>query len=132
MRRILQTKFGEDGNCMMASLASAADFPGDLEELPDLARLYHEGEDWWSVFVSTARELGFELVNYGGSLAERMRPTGLHLAGGPGTHPAAHPQGHVVVMRDGLLEWDPHPEGRGLVSIEWWYLLIPLAGDART
>lgn len=33
---------------------------------------------------------------------------------------------HCVVWKDGKIVHDPHPKGKGLISREWLYLLVPL------
>lgn len=130
MKPVYQTRLGEVGNCMMAGLASVAEYEGNVDDLPDLGEIEEAGGDWWGTFCRTAADLGF-IVWHGASTkvadAADARPEGYHLASGPGTHPGAHPLGHVAVYKDGVLVHDPHPEGSGVDPIDGWYLLIPLA-----
>ncbi|MFC1418582.1 hypothetical protein [Streptacidiphilus cavernicola] len=93
---------GRQGNCLQAAVASLLDLP--LDDVPHFV----EADDWTACLVDWAAEQGW-LARY----ARPDAPVALGIACGPsprGVH-------HAVVMRDGVVVWDPHRSRDGLVKI---------------
>jgi hypothetical protein len=113
-----QTKFfnGEpgSGNCTEAAVASILGIP--LEEVPT----FYDG-------TPGSQELNMEeFFNARGLQMCMQRPDCYYadvvlLAAGP----AARGCSHMVLMRNGELEHDPHPSDAGLLSVDCYYVLIP-------
>lgn len=142
MRPVMQTRLhlqGEPpGNCYAAAIASLLEVP--IEEVP------WPGEenrgDWGTYWPRVARYLdskGVVLIHVPYSdeeedsgIAPHIRPwTTRDELGQPGPYYIANglgPRGnqHSVVMRDGKLEHDPHPEGGGLLRLRSIEFLLPV------
>lgn len=126
--RQFQTRFGvepgtkECGNCFSTCIACLFDLC--TETVPNFCA---STGDWWQELNDWLLPRGWTavLVRGGDWLREipRQHPGLTYIAGGKS------PRGtdHCVLMRDGRLLHDPHPEGLGLVSVEDATLLVPLA-----
>ena len=117
MRPVYQTRTGEIGNCFAACLASILEEP-----LPELGLTsdhdYDENVNKWLA----ARGLRYTQV------PSDVKPMGWTTIEG------ISPRGgmHATVGLDGKIVWDPHPNdgtGHGLVSVERYGLLVPMAKD---
>ncbi len=115
MNPVMQTKFGTEGNCLMASFASIAEVP--LESLPDLDT--DDDGGWWQIFQRTAVEHGFVKPKWA-TKATTGPPSGYSIAVGP----AARGYLHCCVALDGEVVHDPHPDNTGLTSIDYWIVLM--------
>jgi hypothetical protein len=126
-----QTSLGwPEGNCWAACIATITEIP--LDQLPKV-ELDEEGEPlrprWWVAMEVYLRQRGWLLL-YTREFADRpLKPKGYHVLGGKG--PRCHegePIDHCVVALDGEPCHDPHPSRDGLVSLEDWWILMPLVG----
>ena len=124
MKPVMQTKFGEEGNCGQACVASILGL--DLDEVPDFREAHAEGRHWQFTLRDFLLPLGLmPIVYYQASEAYTdIRPKGHHIAGG--RSPRMHPDGHYVVCFNGEMVHDPHPDGAGLLIVEDWILLVPV------
>jgi len=111
-----QSRTGETGTCFRTCIASLLDLKES--QVPDWPEANQDpGVDKWLA----KRGLKYEEVpvsNHG------VRPAGYYFALG------LSPRGgqHAVIMKDGKLVMDPHPQdgtGRGLVKVESWGVLVP-------
>jgi hypothetical protein len=116
VRSVDQTRFGPDGNCTAACLASLLELA--LEDVPDFrddsdnARL----NAWLAprgLYAITLR--GPQMVD-----GERWEPAGLHMLGG-----ASVGGPHHVIALGGTIVHDPNPNRDGLVTREDYTLLVP-------
>ena len=120
MRKITQSRIGENGTCFRACIASLLDLrEADVPDFKDANQ-----DPGVNPFL---RQYGlrYEEVPVGD-----LELTGLHLA--LGTSPRGGQ--HAVVCKDGKLLHDPHPQdgtGRGLVKVERYGLLLPLKASAN-
>jgi len=109
---VIQSRVGENGTCFRASIASLLELPES--KIPDWPKANEDsGVNPWLV------ERG---LRYSEVPASDPPPVGYHLALGKS------PRGgeHAVVMEDGELVHDPHPEdgtGQGLVDADRWGVL---------
>jgi hypothetical protein len=111
---VVQTRTGDDGNCLNACIASILELP--LKAVPEF------GEDWQedlNDFLST-KGLRYRRVPM------YKKPSGYSTIEG------ISPRGglHACVALDGELAWDPHPiedgTGQGLVEPRYYGLLEPV------
>ena len=130
MTPVMQTRFGNDGNCLAACIVSILDMPEALEELSDALSL---GEDWTQQKLQATKWLRpygmvcIPLLPWDPCCVEFVRGC-LCIASGLSDRDL----GHAVVWRDGLIH-DPHPDGTGLkVGPEQYSVLAPLSVDGRT
>ena len=124
MKPIMQTQFGDEGNCGRACIASILEL--QLDEVLDFRAAHIKGKHWQFILRDFLLPYGFmPIVYYQASEAYvKIRPKGYHMAGG--SSPRGHPDGHYVVCLDGEMVHDPHPDGTGIPEIEDWILLIPV------
>ena len=103
MRPVMQTKFGMEGNCLAACVASI--FEISIDEFPELV----EGPDWYTQFTNFMVErFGVQPVDlhHGEGYIDNA-PRGYYIANGP----AARGLEHSVVGYGNRLIHDPHPDG---------------------
>lgn len=121
MKPVMQTLFGaRSGNCLAACFASLLERPiCDFDGIDGTK----EAVDFWNEIRDRLSLMGYGVLWY-----ERFKgtdiPAGEIIGGGKS------PRGefdHVVVMRDGKVVHDPHPEGGGLDGeVRYWILVYPL------
>lgn len=119
MKRIYQTRFGADGNCLAACIASLLECP-----LAAVDFSCSEDPDGWDELVrAKVARFGMDFLHIGGRAfklygAARV----LYIAHGPS------PRGrrHAVLHRAGRLVHDPHPQGGGILQLEQVSFLVPL------
>jgi len=118
VKRVVQTRTGDDGNCLNACIASILELP--LKAVPEF------GEDWQG-----------DLNDFLATKGLRYRRVPMHSRpSGWSTIEGVSPRGglHACVALDGELAWDPHPiedgTGQGLVEPRYYGLLEPLSGRA--
>lgn len=111
---ILQTQFHPRGNCLMACVACILEV--SLDDLPDLYQMADSGIPWPLNFFQVIKERGLLLEM---CYAYQGRPRGYSIANGMG------PRGnlHSCVAKDGAIEFDPHPDGGGLINIEYYWTI---------
>jgi len=117
MLPIMQTKFHRDtgkGNCMQAAVASIFDL--SIDSVPMFnGRINQEIE-----FRKWLEEMGLELIRKDfkkWSIPDWKKFKGYFLCVGNSTRNIQH----MVVMKDGKVVHDPHPNGDGLVSYKFAY-----------
>jgi hypothetical protein len=129
MTPVMQTRFGDAGNCLSACIVSILDMPDALEELSDALS---SGKHWTEQRVKTVEWLRpygltcMPLLPWDACCEEFIRGC-LCIASGLSDRGL----GHAVVWRDGLIH-DPHPDGTGLTTApESYSVLAPLSIDGR-
>ncbi len=122
MKPVDQTRFGKEGNCLMASVASLLEI--SLEECPNIYDLCEGDEkrierDWWKILTDFLHRHGYypALID-----ARHGDPKGYALAGGKSNRGLWH----SVVALDGEIVHDPHPSRVGLEFCEDYIVLIPI------
>lgn len=121
MIEVTQTRFGKDGNCQQAALASIFELP--LEEVPDFVHGGHD--DWWSPMAEWILErfrlwpLCLDAQSCRDAEIE-WTPPGYHIIAGDG--PRGHR--HATVGYMGVVVWDPHPSRDGLLSEDEWTVYV--------
>lgn len=131
LRRQRQTIFGDrKGNCFSTCVACM--FEVSTEEVPNFCGDFPP-ETWWAAFLEWLASRGWTAIHFPADddWASRMRdviPGLTVIAGGDG------PRGclHAVLMRDGRLLHDPHPDGTGLESVADVTVLVPLEWPGRS
>ena len=120
MRRVVQSRTGEEGTCFRACLASLLNLPeSQIPDFPDA------NEDPYVNTFLAKHGLHYEEIPYDAA----NPPVGLYLLLG------ISPRGgmHVVIEKDGKLVWDTHPQdstGRGIVE-PLKYGVLTRVGRAR-
>jgi hypothetical protein len=127
-----QTKFGEEGNCFVACLASILEV--GLEELAEVERVYLHGAAEWEaaefrlrpgIYRRILREVNRVLVEDHKCILVTVStmfgaPKGFAIAGGPGGRGLQH----GVVFEDGVMVHDPEPSRAGLEGVEDYTILV--------
>jgi hypothetical protein len=115
MTPVMQTRFGRQGNCFEACIASLLDM--SIERIPDLAAYDDDGE-WMGRLNEWLSKMG---LAYFEARIPRDEMKGFfsdkdfcHVMIGP-TNRFTDLQ-HAVVGRKGQLVHDPHPDGVGVLS----------------
>lgn len=134
MKPVMQTEFGLKGNCFMACVASITEIP--LEELPNLYDDADQmGESWWEVTVQALTERGWIICWYDTDGDSLLTPPGWAIANG------LSPRGtlsdktderirHSVVVFDGEMNHDPHPDCTWLDGpADGYYIMIKTASN---
>lgn len=135
---VMQTEFGENGNCLRACVASLVE--SDLIDVPDFQRLHRDTGGWILAFFDFLRSRGFDCLGtatpgtpfyehliHGKDLPDTCEafypPEGFYIVGGDS--PRSTPNGHGVIFGPGaVLAHDPHPDGTGIVGEPFEIYLI--------
>lgn len=118
LRRQHQTIFGDKkGNCFATCIACMLKIP--VSDVPNFCA--DRPSRWLTDCNEWLAHRRWTLFDFGPSVME-THPGLTVIAAGPG------PRGpsHSVIMRDGKLLHDPHPQGNGLLSVEHAMALAPL------
>jgi hypothetical protein len=118
-QRIDQTEFGELGNCMSACLAMMLGLR--IDEVPNFSAMNLTDNQKYKAMQEWLLNLGYQLLTFeAAGLLHMLR--GYCIAGG------ASPRGffHAVIIKDGVLWHDPHPDRSGINKVGEIDLLIPL------
>lgn len=120
MKSVLQTEFGEKGNCTSACIASILELP--ISEVPNFTvdvngELDNDDAAFSRVSVwLKKRELLYKWFYYKPWMQGLIEfKCGYHMIGGKS--PRNTGLGHMVVGLDGKMVFDPHPDKAGLVGI---------------
>lgn len=119
-KQIFQDKFGDDGNCMSACLASLLGF--ELSEVPNFFEMGRNDTEWWNALRNWLAKCNVGLINTAMNKGQIARIKGYFIVGGI----SAREIPHVVLYKDGKPWFDPHPEQNGLSYIEGIDLIYPL------
>jgi hypothetical protein len=133
MRRLVQTDT-EHGNCWQTAWACVLDVDPDV--LPDQVLVEGPGRKRGSYHNALH---AFFREHHGAAVVQIQRHAlggisvrsmdGYHLVHGLTVRTERNGMTHVVVAKDGVVVWDPHPSGAGLISTNAWELLAPLPQD---
>lgn len=100
----------QKGNCYQACIASIMDLP--LDSVPNF--IEYEDNVWYKVFLDFIEEQGYE---YSWQNASEGVPEGYAI--GSGISPRARKDkriNHAVVVLNGVMVHDPHPDKTGVVG----------------
>jgi len=112
MKPVQQTRFGKSGNCIQACVASILERP--LEAIPDFLSAKTNP---WLACQSWLDSQGYYLIG----ASNCWMCAGIEfIAGGMGPRGI----GHCVVMRDGKVIHDPHPDGRGILFVDLYLFIV--------
>lgn len=138
MKPVFQDKFGFNGNCMAACVASILELP--LRDVPNFVAECKDDNDssWFGKFWGFMRQHGFEIIPYHlvgynhetntefdrtldfDNLPEHLKDVyPYHLACGPAARGFEHA---TVGWRDQIVH-DPHPSRAGLIKVVEYYFL---------
>ena len=119
MTPVYQTKFGKEGNCLLAAIASFFDL--SLEEVPDF---YKVPTPAWRYVLTRYFEERFHalfMISIPRDKLESYPFDPIYFVVGPTER---GPDMHICLYQDGKLLHDPHPSGVGLLEeVEYWYVL---------
>jgi len=119
-KRIMQTELGPTGNCQSACLAMMLGC--ELSEVPNFAALHSDPNEYAAAMADWLRARGLFIVTFVRWQGVPWPPRGFYIAGG------VSPRGnrHAVIIKDGELWFDPHPDGGGIAAIDDIDLILPL------
>lgn len=130
MKKVFQRDVSlETGECMRASIASILEL--DIDEVPHFRQIERLGGKWLPELFGFLKKHGYEFRGTGTPNRHTMSECSgvdgyLCVAGPSGNLKGA---GHMVVYsNDGKLVHDPNPNGGGILSVEYWWM-IHRAGD---
>jgi hypothetical protein len=117
MKKLIQTrlhdsmKLKERGNCFPTVIACIMDLESaeDVIQIQEYYKEVDEDNDWINVLVKWLNERGYEW--YG--LKDHKHDDSFYLATGKTERGTVH----VCIYQNGKLFHDPHPSGKGLISI---------------
>ena len=127
MKPVFQTKFGgadapeaEQGDCMAACLASI--FEVELADVPDFAG-HINGGGWFFLFQKWLKARNLSLLMLGSDAKDI--PAGYCMAAVLSHNLPDPKDGHMVVLKNGLLVHDPNPNNTGrdqgeYTVLEYW------------
>lgn len=110
---VRQTKFGEEGNCLQAAVATITGVA--IDEVVDVLDGTMDESLWFERLMVWAEERGWALGVY----HPDDPPAGWSIATGKTVRSN---QPHAVVAYSGVQWWDPHPEDKFLIEPEWFIL----------
>ena len=122
MKKLLQTKFNENGNCFNTCIASILET--EIEEIPSKI----ESEDWWSyidrlnVFLKDNYYvflLYAEYPDWAEYIADNYEDS-IYIACGK----AKRGFEHAVIYKGNSMIHDPHPDNSGIESISYAYIFL--------
>jgi len=126
MKPVIQTSFSNAdesirGNCLWAAISSLTEIP--LERFKGFE--YLNNGAWFPPLWDILIEFDFiyqgmirgkkEILNYSPGV------DGYYIV--CGGSPRGCPSGHAVVFKNGEMVHDPHPEGTGITSIDYAYMI---------
>lgn len=140
MKPIMQTKFGEAGNCWQAVIASLLDLP--LHDVPDFVHerypaqkndemegrwVYENGVRLnpfhWQDTQAWLKERGLMMVWVDSRIVSHVVPLGWHIKGGI----SSRGLDHVVLGAGDVTVHDPHPDGTGLIQATEYFWIVESA-----
>jgi len=123
MKPVMQTDFGQFGNCFSACLASLFELP--LEEVPNFFTVAGPYDDaaWWSAVRDWLRPRGYGIMFNDLRDPEHLKLfEGYFIVSGKSSRNVDH----ATIWKDGVMVHDPHPEQCGLIAPDGVDLIYPL------
>ena len=121
MSYLKQTKFGEEGNCLAACIASVLDFA--IEDIPDF--LQNGPGEWFQMMNEWLSTMGLAVICVPSISTDDYKCGNmdfLHLIVGPSPRELKFP--HCVLGRQGKIIHDPHPDNTGLLDGAWSHYIF--------
>ncbi len=106
MKPVYQTKFGDEGNCLEACLASLLEIP--IEDVPTLEPQPGDTVHWIDKMNNFLRQYGITTMFFQPNLP--VPKNTYYLISG------ISPRGldHATIGKNGVIVHDPHPDGGGV------------------
>lgn len=116
--RLHEPERGQKGTCLAACLAMVI----GCEESEVPTRYLEVAESrWWMTLEEDLAAMGWT-IRYVPD-PEASEPRGWHIVNGPSPRGVSH----SCLGYRGTLIWDPHPSRSGLIQVDSYYVLVPLA-----
>ena len=122
MKPVFQTRFGKQGNCLAACVASILEV--ELEVV-DFSCFDHPPDKWFDLFNEKLVKIGYGLLELAPRWVGFLPVTGHWIATGPSLRQDGNHS--VVCLSDGLFPLtrkipfnvvhDPHPDGQGIKDL---------------
>lgn len=121
---VFQTKFGADGNCFSACLASLLEL--NIDDVPNFYEIGGaENVTWWNSVREWLEQVGLGLVVMSLPSIECIDYLkGIHIVSGETIRGGGIL--HATLWESGKMIHDPHPLGDGLTSLIYVCFLYPL------
>jgi hypothetical protein len=124
-RFVHQDRFGDEGNCYSACLASVFGVPlTDVPNFHDIAK--GDDEAWFVAVRDWLRPKGFGVMCVSTSEAGLEKYEGLLIVCGQSPRDPELNRLHAVVFERGAMVHDPHPDNTGILCVDSVDLLYPL------
>jgi hypothetical protein len=115
MKKIMQTKFGKDGNCLAACIASLLDI--DINSIPELPYT----DEWADVLNEwLTKEHNLLLITINSSELPKYLSKSIIIACGYSERNLLH----AVLFQNGKFFHDPHPDGTGIKEVKQYDILV--------
>jgi len=123
IKPVKQTRFGVDGNCLSACIASILGCPIELVDISAAT-----DTQWQRSINRKLRDLGFCLVTIPWCQSTRDVLSGIHIRHGMSERSAESTEWltHAVIYCGNKMVHDPHPDNSGIMGWSWASVLAPL------
>lgn len=113
---VSQTRFGREGNCLAACVATILGVPLETVDMSAATDC-----EWFATLNAKLSPLGWHVLTCDATDTAALPPDAIHIRAGIG------PRGgmHAVVYEGSTLVHDPHPDGGGINSTDYAVLLLP-------
>jgi hypothetical protein len=127
MTKVFQNKFSctlsadkkERGNCFPACIASLM----DKKSINDVIQIqeYYDSDEWVDILLKWLNDNGYDWYGIKGHSQVKDE---FYLVSGKS--PRFHDVSHICVYQNGKLYHDPHPDGTGLLTEEYFEVIEPI------
>lgn len=114
------------GDCWRACLATILDL--EYEDVPFLGTIEKPDLEWYEKSMAFLNQLGLGYMEIQPNHESNQKLQGYHLI--IGDSPRIPNMKHAVVARDGIVVYDPHPDGQGVVEGTETYGLFTMLNPA--
>lgn len=117
--KLHDTEKGIQGNCGEVCFSCILGVP--KEDLPDFFANGLDPREYWELALDFVEDHGYWLLINGADHIPKMDVPYVV----SGTSPRSNDVNHCVIMLNGKMIHDPHPDGTGLLDIKYIYEFIP-------
>lgn len=123
IKPVQQTRFGLDGNCLSACIASILGCPIEMVDLSAVL-----DANWQRTINAKLRDLGFCLVTILWKQSPPTAMSGIHIRHGLTKRSTESSEclTHAVIYDGSEMVHDPHPDKSGITGCSWVSVLVPL------
>lgn len=126
MKKVYQSKFGNEGNCFAACIASILEI--ELDSLPFLS----DFEDDWDIYLNALNTnlksrfnlfIEYTTFDYWETRFKENLKDAFYIVSGDSNHESFE---HAVIFKNGVLHHNPNPKGTEMVWATTCYFFIQI------